>query len=70
MGHCAGCAFGGMCGGAYPLHESILIAMMELDIDTSKLDDFYEVVCRFAGVNAALPVEVKNIALDNCKDEG
>lgn len=69
MGHCAGCAFGGMCGEAYPLRESILIAMMELDIDTKKLDDFYEVVCRFAGVDSNLPVEVKNLDIDDYKDE-
>lgn len=64
MGHCAGCAFGGMCGGSYTLRESILIAMMELDMDTEKLDDFYEVVCRFAGVDSNLPAEVKNINMD------
>lgn len=69
MGHCAGCAFGGMCGGSYTLRESILIAMMELDIDTAKLDDFYEVVCRFAGVDATLPVEVKNLEIDDYEDE-
>ena len=50
-----------MCGGAYPLRESILVAMMEFDMDTEKLDDFYEVVCRFAGVDSNLPVEVKNL---------
>ena len=69
MGHCAGCDFAGMCGGAYTLRESILIAMMELDMDTKKLDDFYEVVCRFAGVDSNLPVEVKNLDVDDYKDE-
>lgn len=69
MGHCAGCAFGGMCGGAYPLRESILIAMMEFDMDTEKLDDFYEVVCRFAGVDSNLPVEVKNLTIDDYESE-
>lgn len=69
MGHCAGCAFGGMCGGLYPLRESILIAMMELDMDTEKLDDFYEVVCRFAGVDSNFPVEIRNLAIDDYGSE-
>lgn len=69
MGHCAGCAFGGMCGGAYPLREAMYIALMELDMDTEKLDDFYEVVCRFAGVDSNLPVEIKNLDIDDYKDE-
>ena len=69
MGHCAGCDFAGMCGGSYTLRDSILIAMMELDMDTKKLNDFYEVVCRCAGVDSNLPVEVKNLDVDNYKDE-
>ena len=70
MGHCAGCAFAGMCGGAYPLREAMYIALMELDMDTKKLDDLYSIICRFAGVDEKFPVEVKNIVLDDCKDEG
>ena len=51
MGHCAGCAFAGMCGGAYPLRHAMYIALMELDMDTEKLDDLYSLTCRFAGVD-------------------
>lgn len=70
MGHCAGCAFGGMCGGAYPLREAMYIALMELDMDTEKLDDLYSITCRFAGVDEKFPVEVKNLEIDDYKDEG
>ena len=70
MGHCAGCAFAEMCGGAYPLRHAMYIALMELDMDTKKLDDLYSLTCRFAGVDEELPVEVKNIIPDDYKDEG
>ena len=69
MGHCAGCAFGGMCGGAYPLREAMYIALMELDMDTEKLDDLYSITCRFAGVDEKCPVEVRNIEIDGYESE-
>jgi hypothetical protein len=70
MGHCAGCAFGGMCGGAYPLREAMYIALMELDMDTEKLDDLYSIVCRFTDIDEKFPVEVRNIEVDDYEDEG
>lgn len=70
MGHCAGCAFSETCRGAYPLRGAMYIALMELDMDTEKLDDLYSLICRFAGVDEELPVEVKNIVLNDYKDEG
>jgi hypothetical protein len=46
------------------------IALMELGMDTEKLDDLYSINCRFTGVDEKFPVEVRNIEVDDYKDEG